>query len=151
MFNISCGDDDAGPNYEFKDQILQGKIEGKTYQFKDGYFEESFFEEDKFSIQMYDVNEPDDACDVFSSDFVQVFFSIPKEVGLYKLKFNLSTFTGQTATLYDPDESLNVIATEGAIEILTISETEITGRMDARADNRNFVNGDFSVISCQIE
>ena len=37
------------------------------------------------------------------------------------------------------------LVSEGAIEILTVSETEVTGRMDARFNNANFVDGNLTV------
>ena len=144
----SCDKDDNGPAYNFKDQILQGSIEGKTFVMKDGYFEESFFDETEYSIEIHDENEPEDACAVFSSEFPQVFFSVPKAVGLYKLKFDLANFSGRTVTLYDPDGSINNIAVAGAIEVLSISETTLTGRLDARMNKDNIVNGNFTVILC---
>lgn len=77
-----------------------------------------------------------------------MFFTVPNEVGLYKLSFDLGSFSGQTVTLFDQQTVLNTIATTGAIEILTITDTEVTGRVDARADKDNFVNGNFTVSFC---
>lgn len=148
---ISCKNEDPEAKYNFKDQNLQGKVDGESYEFGDGHFEESQFESDKYSIDLYDASESEDACNLFFSEHVSVFFSIPKEVGVYKLFFNLSNFTGQTVTLYNPDGSQNNIATEGAVEILTVSDTQITGRMDARMDSDNNVNGNFTVDICPIK
>lgn len=37
----------------------------------------------------------------------------------------------RTVTLFKESETLNVIATEGAVEVTSISDTQISGRMDA--------------------
>ena len=79
------------------------------------------------------------------------FFSVPNEVGIYKLKLNLNCFTcadNFTVTLFEKDGSMNFIATDGAVEILTISDTQVSGRIDARYDGNTFVNGNFTVSIC---
>jgi len=146
---ISCGKDDEGPAYEFIDQPLQGKIGGVDFMMKDGKVYEGFFEEDEWYVEIYGENEPAAACDVEIAEKNYLFFNVPLEVGLYKLYFKLSTFEGQLVNLYDveDDDSQN-LASEGAIEILTISDTEVTGRLDARFNNQNRVNGNFTVNFC---
>lgn len=81
-----------------------------------------------------------------------VFFSIPNEEGLYKLKFdfNGSASDNQTVTIFQEDGFFNCIAAEGAVEITTISETGVTGKIDARCDAGFFINGNFSVNFCPI-
>lgn len=144
----SCGnDDEAGPTYSFINQNLQGTIDGIPFTLKGGRFEDGF-EENEISIDLYDTNEQGDICSILFGEFVNVFFSIPRAVGLYELSFNLDSFDGRTVTLYNPDNSLNIIATEGAVEILSISDTQVTGRMDVRFDEENAVNGNFTVELC---
>jgi hypothetical protein len=89
-------------------------------------------------------------CEIFGfGEGDMVFFTVPNAVGLYKLKFSFSGGTdNQTATLFDTEETLNVIATEGAIEILTITTAEVTGRLDVRSDANNYINGNFTVTLC---
>lgn len=141
----SCGDDDSGPAYSFDDQDLQGEIQGQDWVYLDGEAEESFFFDDQMSIELIQ-EEIEQACGLFYSLESSVFFSVPYEEGLFEL--NLSGTTSQTVTLYVPDETLNIIATGGAVEILSISETEISGRIDARYDEDNFINGNFTIPFC---
>lgn len=155
LFISSCGsDDESGPSYAFIDQNLQGIIDGISFESKGGYFDEGF-ESGTFSIRIYDTSEEGNVCDIFGSEFVSILFSIPDEVGLYELSFNLESFSGQTVTLLNPNGEggvpQNNIASIGAVEILTISETELTGRMDATLDAENTVNGNFTIIFCTEE
>lgn len=147
----SCGKDDSGPSYNFLNQNLQGTIDGISFNSKGGIVSEGF-EEGDFSIRIYDSEEDGNVCDIFSSENVSIIFSITAEVGLYELSFDLNSFSGQTVTLLNPNGEggipQNNIATFGAVEILTITETELTGRMDARMDAENAVNGNFTVEFC---
>ncbi|MBL7840746.1 MAG: hypothetical protein JNJ75_11430 [Cyclobacteriaceae bacterium] len=150
---LSCSDDDEkGPSYSFKNQDLQGKIEGGSWTYADGYVETTTLEGvESLSVNLM-LTQVDGACGNFSVEGDEVFFFVPNAVGLYKLSFDLGSFDGQVVTLYDDDDGgpdpINVIATKGAIEILTITDTEVTGRIDARADKDNFVNGNFTVSFC---
>ena len=141
----SCGDDeDNGPKYEFKNQSLQGQIEGETWVFSSGIAEVSFFEETDLSFELSSETF-EDPCAEFILDGQKLLFDIPAVVGVYELSFSEN---GHTVTLYNPDTNLNSIAVSGAVEILTITETEVTGRIDARADSETFANGNFTVPYC---
>lgn len=145
LFIISCNkDDEPGPSFEFKNQDLQGMINGTAWEIASGYAEDSPWEDTDLSIELTNVFY-DDPCSEFILDGIQVFFDIPKEVGVYELK--LAT-DGQTITLYDPDGSLNTIVVEGAVEITSISDSEVSGRIDGRSDDDNHVNGNFTVPFC---
>ncbi|MBL7833825.1 MAG: hypothetical protein JNK18_07720 [Cyclobacteriaceae bacterium] len=146
---LACSDDDEkGSSYSFKEQDLQGEIEGGRWTYADGYVETTTLEGvESLSVNLM-LTQTSGACETFSIEGDQVFFTVPNEVGLYKLSFNLGSFSGQTVTLFDTETVLNTIATKGAIEILTITDTEVTGRIDARADKDNFVNGNFTVSFC---
>lgn len=146
---MSCSDDDEkGPSYSFKNQDLQGKIEGGSWTYADGYVETTTLE----GVESLSVNlmlaQVDGACRNFSIEGDQVLFTVPNAVGVYKLNFDLGSFSGQVVNLFDTETTLNTFATKGAIEILTVTDTEVTGRIDARADKDNYVNGNFTVSFC---
>jgi hypothetical protein len=67
---------------------------------------------------------------------------LPETEGLVELSLG-----GQTFTLYDESENMNFICAEGAIEILEIDPVgfTVTGRVDARSDDDNHVNGNFTM------
>lgn len=145
---LACGDDeDPKSSYSFKDQDVSGEIEGDSWTYADGYVEESEFDGEEVLDITLTLEQDGSVCDIFTEGD-RVFFFVPKAVGVYKLSFDLNSFDGQTVTLFDEEETLNTIATEGAIEILSISETEVTGRIDARSDGNNHVNGNFTVSFC---
>lgn len=149
----SCNkDEDNGASYSFKDQNLQGLIEGIAFDFKDGTASEGF-EEGELFIKLINETEPsEEACEAFGTEKVNVIFSIPNQVGIYELSFSFSGSSNQTVSLVDNESDeipLTVVATLGAVEILSISENQITGRMDARADGSSFVNGNFTADFCQ--
>jgi hypothetical protein len=147
LFTNCKDDDDAKPSFEFKNQNLLGKINGGNWTYQEGTAET---DGGTLRIALF-LDQPEPVCDIFGfSNGDQVFFTVPNAVGVYALSFNLSGGgTGQTVTLFDIQETLNIICTEGAIEILTITSTEVTGRMDARSDAGSFVNGNFTATICQ--
>ena len=157
LFITSCGkdDDESGPSYEFIDQNLQGTIDGQAFDFGEGEAEltTNFDEEQVLALDLFDSNEEiTDICEFFGfGDQVSVFFSITPEVGLYPLSINAKSFTGLTVTLFNPDGAVNNISTEGAVEILSISDTQVRGRIDARFDSENNVNGNFTATFCTEE
>jgi len=147
-FLFSCGDDDDdddnGPG--FIDQPIQGMINGQSWQAGSGLAEVASFEDNAIDIEITDLTV-DDVCDEFFIEGLRLFFDVPDAVGTYELGID----TEESITLYDPEGSLNIIVLEGTIEILTIDATEggtVTGRIDGRSDDENFVNGNFTVTYC---
>ena len=144
----SCSKDDESPVYDFKDQALAGAIEGVSWSYGDGYASTTGEGATaKLHVTLVLPSE-DEGCDIMP-DGDRVFFTLPSNTGVHLLKFDFNDLEGsRTVTLFDDEEVMNVIATEGAVEITSITETHITGRIDARADEDNFVNGNFSVPLC---
>ncbi|MEO9871226.1 hypothetical protein [Ekhidna sp.] len=153
VFLPACGDDDSdsGPSFDFIDQDLQGSIDGISFTSKGGFFDEGF-DEGTISIRLYDVSEEGDICEIFGNESVSASAILPDEIGIHELFFDISSFSGIVVNLVNPNGEdgipQNNLAFIGAVEILSISETQITGRMDATLDSDNTVNGNFTVISC---
>lgn len=146
----SCGDDEnEKPSYSFKNQTLSGKIANTSWTFGDGYAEiYGTGDDSELYIDLF-VDVDGEGCDILPEGD-QVFFSIPNKVGVYKLKFDLNSMeNSQTVTLFEDEEFMNSIATEGAVEITAITETTISGKIDATVDAENNVNGNFTVNICQ--
>lgn len=151
ILSFGCGDDDTdSPSYDFKDQVAQGSINGQSWTFVSG---RASISDEKLSI---DLAADSDAvpCETFSFAGLKIFFTVDNKVALTELFFDLENFEGKTATFFDPDDGefgLNIIAVEGAIEILSITDNEVKGRIDVRDghDNTSSVNGNFTVEICQ--
>ena len=145
---LSCGDDDddfleAPP--AFQDQVAQGFINGKEFLAMAGRSGVSPFEETEISVELTGL-EITDICDEFFIEGLRLFFSVPNEVGLYRLGRN-----EYSITLFDPEETLNIIALDGAIEIETIDARDggsVTGRILGVVDEGNVVNGNFNADYC---
>ncbi len=147
-------DGNGGSAYEFIERELQGVHSATAWVLASGYAED--WVGAQWSIRLYDI-EPTDGIDPWAlgaypfSGYRNVFFDVPKEpdTGLYELSFSFSD-DDFTVTFYDPAENLNVIADEGAVEILEIDTVggTIRGRMHvwASADRSGYtINGNFSV------
>jgi hypothetical protein len=140
----SCGgDDDESPSFKFKDQDAQGKINNIAFAYADGFAD---VDTDEIRVTLT-LEQPEDICNSMPVGNT-VTFHVDNEVKLSKLFLNLNTWEGQTVTLYQEDGNGSFIATEGAVEILTITDTEVTGRLDARLDSESFINGNFSAQRC---
>jgi hypothetical protein len=145
-----CGDDDNGPSYKFKDQNASGEIDNVGWAYEDGFVE--IDDDGSGGTQLWielTLAQSGEICSLVPEGDM-VFFFVPNAVGVYKLKFDLSgnSDDSQTATLFDEDDFGNFIATEGAIEIISITATEVIGRIDARCDGESYVNGNFTVSFC---
>ena len=150
MFSCSKSDDSgdsSSPSFSFSNQNAQGKIEGVAFNVEAARANASTFGNDStFLIELYGdtATEP---CLINGFGMDMVFMHLPMEVGLYELSFS-TTGTSRTVTLYDTESSTNVISTDGAVEILEITDNVIKGRIDARYDGDNNVNGNFEARRC---
>lgn len=148
---LSCGKDDPDPVPEpyqpnFINQNLSGKINGESWNFKFGSGKNDFSNDDRIRFSFHDAesDEDTDTCNIFQ-DGNQVMNTLPKEVGLYNLSLS------RTVTLYVKSTTMNYIVTQGAVEITSIDleENKIYGRMDAKYNDQNFVNGNFVLKYCE--
>ncbi len=155
------GNDDANNDgngsgdYSFIDQDLQGEHTDEFWELVSGVAEEDYFDNTQYSIELYNI-EPRDGYSstepfAYSGElYNSLMFSIPKELGLYELLLDYNnTDDNFTVTFFNSDTYMNTIAAQGAVEILSIDNTEmtITGRMDVWfGDKSEFhVNGNFTV------
>jgi hypothetical protein len=146
-FACSKKEEAPAPAYSFKNQDAAGKINNVAWAYTDGYADVSSGQEPFVHVKLF-LAQSNKGCAITNATGNEVFFGLPAKVGLYNLNFNLSGGTSYTATLFERSTFLNIIAGSGAIEILTLTGTEITGRMDARSDDQNSVNGNFKVAIC---
>lgn len=145
---LSCGDDEK-PSYSFKHQDLSGKIGNVAWQYGDGYAE-IYGMENNSQLQVDLFIELDgEGCNVLPEGD-EVLFTVPNKIGVYKLKADLNDLeNGHFVNLFEEKNTMNHLAARGAIEILSITESKVTGRIDATFDDESFINGNFTVGICQ--
>lgn len=137
---------------EYKDQVASGKIDGNDFTAVGGILEVSSFDDTKYSVEIYG-QEVSDPCNSFASGDFQVIFSIPQGEGEYELGFDFDdTSNSQTATMLDSSGDIpsNIIASQGAIEIVDLSSDPVTGRLDIYYDDDSYVNGNFELTDCRL-
>lgn len=145
--SVSCSDDDDNPtgsgSLEFKDQVLSGKIDGEDFTFVIGRAERATFPEGEYRFELTSVGSSS-ICDEFFLDGNQVIFTLPLATGVVTLS------NDNSVTLLEGDDLLNIIATQGKIEIQNIDtdNNTITGRLVAHFDNDSSVNGNFTITLC---
>lgn len=136
--------------YSFKTHTAQGKINGKAWEMKAGGAEVDFWDSTDITIDLFNT-DTFSVCDAFISQATKVIATLPKELGVREFKFSFSDPAAQTATLiyYEETTPFNIIAIDGAIELMSIGDSVITGRIDAYVDEDNYVNGVFTLDFCQ--
>ena len=77
-----------------------------------------------------------------------VSFSLPNQVGTYELFSNDEFFGGLLVNLFEQATFSNNLTDDGAIEIVTITATEVAGRIVANFDDETYVNGNFTAVIC---
>lgn len=147
----------------FIDQDLQGSINGKSFVLVSGYAENDYWEDDKYSFLLYNIDTEDslDPWDLgaysWLLDKLIVMFDTPKEEGYYPLSLDwIDLSSNQTVTLVDDvaDEiPLNIIKSEGAIEITEIDlvNNTISGRICTSFEGGSGINGNFTVPLAPVE
>lgn len=144
IFNSCNKDEEEGYKYNFIDQELSGKIAGEDWTYKSGgasdnnYFDTSSL----YNAKVFD-NDTIEPCGYLIGSKSLLFF-FPMETGTYDITDYPVTFFAEG------EETENLVTLIGAFEILTIDTAikQITGRMDAKYDDDNFVNGNFNLTIC---
>ncbi|MBI4647047.1 MAG: hypothetical protein HY738_10780 [Bacteroidia bacterium] len=141
----SCKEKDENneqPVYNFKDQTLQGIIGGAAWNFKYGGFRTSAIDTSRYWIELYGQLETDASPCLNNKGYDDlVLMSLPKQIGLYELG-NLQV------TLYETGNNINKSVYSGAVEILSVENNIMTGRIDAYLNDDYLVNGNFSANKC---
>ena len=149
IFLGSCNEEEE-KGYHFIDQDIQGTINGKPFFEVKASFSQVADDIGKFSVTMD--SESTEDCPRSWPTKPSASFILPKKTGLYQLKFDPSDFENSyVVILFDPDELLNIRAETGAFEIISISETELVGRVDVRVDGEkeSNINGNFIAVFCE--
>lgn len=148
----ACSNDDSSADgsgdcaQTYTDQVAAGQFSGQPFTIVDGKHRFVGTSENSF-FSLYIDAIVGDLCG-FPENTQSILFGFETElkVGNYPLSIlntvSFNTHTGNGAADI-------VLATCGEIEVISITETEITGRLKAEADTSNFINGNFTAKRCQ--
>ncbi|MFC2089324.1 hypothetical protein ACFLT1_01005 [Bacteroidota bacterium] len=132
----------GGSKYTFSDDAVSGKAGGTDVVFKYGraIYSELFGNPViKYNLYTDDV----DVCKSFPGSEYQVMLNLPQDTGLFELSMKKSVTINWGSN--------NIICFDGAIHIVDInlSDSTITGKIDAKSGDENYINGTFTVPVCK--
>lgn len=136
------------PTTTFADQPATGKFMDAPFTFVAGKATEHPFESSKFEFILYAQTPKGDICDGFNFDLPKqsIIFATPKTTGAHPIN-NKDAVSFNNA---EPNKNATVMVPNGNIEIVSISETTIVGKINtASADGKNTLNGNFTVNICK--
>lgn len=151
---VSCSSDDdeeEDPQNEcladFSAGAATGLFMGDPFTVVTGTATENFADATEFRITLYGETVMGDACDGFNFEKPDstIIFTVPMEIGVYDILFSNSVTFNDASVV---NEVTAEVSTCGAIEILSISETEVTGRIDAKRNTDSELNGTFTLERC---
>ena len=151
----SCRDENenkSAPTFAFKDQMMSGKIDDVTWTKQDGIAEANTVGQASVLNFAFFITQPGgSACQVaFPIKGAHVSFLVVGVKGLYAITDpDPYKSNGAPSVTITTADGSTLIAKRGAVEILGISNTTVSGRIDAYADDQNFVNGNFEVLICR--
>lgn len=147
----------SGYKVNYKNQPLQGEINGQAWSYVLGEANSYQWTAPEYahSFNITDTTDSD-TCYAYSNKRSRIIFSFDDLNAILtkvtnKLKFDF-TADSKTVTFvyYESGSPINNIVTEGAYEILSVDTVTrlVTGRMDVKIDNDNYMNGNFTLKYC---
>lgn len=130
------------PEHKFKSQDLQGKFAGLPWTFETGSMKKYPKLNDAFLYLTDTSITTADTCDIYGYGLrkVRLFLPLPLQLKTYGLASDLYSCKF--------DDGTKEILAIGAIEITSISANIVRGRIDARIDTNNSINGEFKIRIC---
>ena len=127
----------AGCTVQYTDSAVTGEINGETFTFVDGFIQSDGH------VRMYD--EAQDFSTSYPVAYPYVMFTLPSvAVGEYKLSFSLFNLADAWTVTGVDSNIVNVIFTEGYVEITEVTATTVTGGMYIEAGD-DLLNGTFTL------
>ena len=137
MLCTACG----SGGFSIEERPLSGVVGGAPWSFVAGDTN-AFLSDDDFFANLYD--REFNTCEFGPAAGSSLILNIPMQVGSYEL----GQFLTMTFVVEDDDGPLNLISTEGGIRVDEITDTTISGGVDATFDGDNSVNGLFELTIC---
>lgn len=139
LLGFACGETDI------PDTPLAGIIGGEAWTMKTAHTDSFLSDEDSFFISAFE--QSFEACASEPSDDPnQVIFTLPTATG--SGDFDLLGGISLTFVVREDDGLNNLIATEGAYVIESVTDTQVVGKVLARFDDGNEVSGRFEARIC---
>lgn len=132
----------------FVDEPVEGLIGGTLFQSGEGTFKYFGSKQDRIKITLYDNN----VIVGISSSLCGVERTQRTVHGIVPNQTGIKTYTpGGNEVIFINDYSTydGGGAEEGQLDIISISETELIGRMNMYFDDENYVNGTFTLTYCE--
>lgn len=133
------------------DNVLYGKIGGQDFRFSIGVFEESQTSDNHLQLYLYGpVVLEENACDPFSTignNYVKA--SIITQTGVFYFGDVSSSDYRFSLVDYSGNIVVNTVLSTGTLEINSITENRIEGKICAEEDANNFIVGSFNLKKCE--
>jgi hypothetical protein len=135
------------PNIEeIKTGVLDGVFNGNAWTFMSGRVKKDQFRPGRFVLDLWESTEAEPCKIFFPTSQRNLITSIPDTAG----SFELGNETNVTFSSYSSaNGSENLVATEGMIVIDEVTADSVKGKLLARFDGSNIVNGSFSLTMCK--
>lgn len=142
----ACKKEEKDPNKEipphnFLSQNMSGKVNDTAWSFKIGRVQ-------ALTVVLHEITFIDstlhtDSCGANSNILLGTAVPYPIKPGLYAIKENVRNFDIR----YNQEIIRNFV---GALEITSVNEDTklVTGKIDVRKDDKNYLNGNFTVKLC---
>uniref|UniRef100_UPI004049F6E0 hypothetical protein n=1 Tax=Fulvivirga sp. TaxID=1931237 RepID=UPI004049F6E0 len=134
----------CGNEGEIDSVSLRGKIDGEDWTMKFGKAEAEDIDPGYFALFLPIETVENNPCDIFLPNTNYIAATLPRTEGTYSLPFPIAN---QFAFRYN---GKFLLPTSGSITIKTIGGNSIRGTINARADDDNYIDGDFILNLCQV-
>ncbi|WP_272420111.1 hypothetical protein [Polyangium jinanense] len=128
---------------DIEDQAPQGTVAGASWTMKSAVVTD---DGDRFSVALFPIEVP--ACDSLAAADTHILFSAPKTAGEYPLKLDITDLNGSQTITFVTGPGQNVIASEGILNVESVSAEKVTIGLLAEAEE-NTINGRFTTTICK--
>lgn len=129
---------------ELKNTTIDGMINGQNWVFISGRAKPSFFNKTEYMIELFDKSLQDPCNDFKLLETRTVLTSVELKKGAISFDMN----NNATLAYNENGTSMNIIATEGMLVLDSVEGDFIEGKMLAKFDSKNHVNGAFRIPIC---
>jgi len=129
----------AGCKVAYTESAVTGEINGEAFTFVDGYCE------DDGTVRMYAEAKDFSTSTSFTTSYPYVMMTLPSvAVGEYELSFKLLDLLNSWTVTGVDSNIVNVIFTDGYVEITAVTDTTVTGGMYIESGD-DLLNGTFTL------